>query len=169
MADCQQTRRRRRFGRRGGGGIRCEEFDEQIQTICGERDKRGEETERNEFGGVGSIEGGGEELEGTIREGKSNGGIGNGRRETTPIGGGIQAIKRFLKNKEFINQFHCSGERERAKKELEEEQAEAAAATGADKEDIQVAEAHASKMAAKWEKIHKKEAKKAEKSKMPQK
>jgi hypothetical protein len=51
---------------------------------------------------------------------------------------------------------------------LEAEQAEAAAA-GGEKEEIQVAADHASKMAAKWEKIHKKEAKKAEKSKMPQK
>ncbi|VDM44079.1 unnamed protein product [Toxocara canis] len=37
------------------------------------------------------------------------------------------------------------------------------------KEEIHVAADHASKMAAKWEKIQKKEAKKAEKSKMPQK
>ena len=52
---------------------------------------------------------------------------------------------------------------------MEEEQAEAAVSNNAEKEDVQIAEAHASKMAAKWEKIHKKEAKKAEKSRMPQK
>lgn len=53
---------------------------------------------------------------------------------------------------------------------MEEEQAEAAASiNNTEKEDVQIAEAHASKMAAKWEKIHKKEAKKAEKSRMPQK
>lgn len=38
-----------------------------------------------------------------------------------------------------------------------------------EKEEVQVAADHASKMTAKWEKIHKKEAKKAEKSKMPTK
>lgn len=38
-----------------------------------------------------------------------------------------------------------------------------------EKEDLQIAADHASKMAAKWEKINKKEARKAEKSKMPTK
>ena len=46
---------------------------------------------------------------------------------------------------------------------------ETAEKTGEEKEEIQVAADHASKMTAKWEKIHKKEAKKAEKSKMPSK
>jgi len=59
-------------------------------------------------------------------------------------------------------------EREKAKKELEAEQA-LDAENASQKEEIQVAADHASKMTAKWEKIHKKEAKKAEKSKMPQK
>uniref|UniRef100_A0A183BPH4 DUF4200 domain-containing protein n=1 Tax=Globodera pallida TaxID=36090 RepID=A0A183BPH4_GLOPA len=57
-------------------------------------------------------------------------------------------------------------ERQQARKEYEEEMAESAA-LGGEKEEIQVAADHASKMAAKWEKIHAKEAKKAEKSKMP--
>uniref|UniRef100_A0A914I985 Uncharacterized protein n=1 Tax=Globodera rostochiensis TaxID=31243 RepID=A0A914I985_GLORO len=59
-------------------------------------------------------------------------------------------------------------ERQQARKEYEEEMAESAA-LGGEKEEIQVAADHASKMAAKWEKIHAKEAKKAEKSKMPAK
>lgn len=61
-----------------------------------------------------------------------------------------------------------SEERERAKLELEAERAQAEADVDPDKEDIQIAADHASKMAAKFEKINRKEAKKAEKSKMPQ-
>ncbi|KAL3088194.1 hypothetical protein niasHT_021854 [Heterodera trifolii] len=57
-------------------------------------------------------------------------------------------------------------DRHRARQEYEQEMA-TAAAQGGEKEEIQVAADHASKMAAKWEKIHAKEAKKAEKSKMP--
>lgn len=62
-------------------------------------------------------------------------------------------------------------ERERAKKEYEAEQAEATAAlaTQQHEDDVQIAADHAQKMTAKWEKIHAKEAKKAEKSKMQQK
>ncbi|KAH7729560.1 LIM domain protein variant [Aphelenchoides avenae] len=60
-------------------------------------------------------------------------------------------------------------ERQKAKQELEAELAEKEADAQQDKEEVQVAADHASKMAAKWEKIHKKEAKKAEKGKMPQK
>lgn len=37
------------------------------------------------------------------------------------------------------------------------------------KEEVQIAADHAQKMTAKWEKIHKKEAKKAQKGQMPQK
>jgi hypothetical protein len=59
------------------------------------------------------------------------------------------------------------GERERAKLELEAERAQAEAEADQDKEEIQIAADHASKMTAKWEKIQQKEAKKAEKSKMP--
>lgn len=74
------------------------------------------------------------------------------------------------KRKQMEEEFkQLKEERARAQKQLEEEQAEAAASNNAEKEDVQIAEAHASKMAAKWEKIHKKEAKKAEKSRMPQK
>nr|CAD2130552.1 unnamed protein product [Meloidogyne enterolobii] len=75
------------------------------------------------------------------------------------------------KRKQMEEEFkQLKEERARAQKELEQEQAEAAASTNnAEKDDVQIAEAHASKMAAKWEKIHKKEAKKAEKSRMPQK
>lgn len=50
--------------------------------------------------------------------------------------------------------------------ELEAEQEEISAAS---KEEIQIAPEHASKMTAKWEKITKKEAKKAQKGQMPQK
>ncbi|KAI1715532.1 LIM domain-containing protein [Ditylenchus destructor] len=60
-------------------------------------------------------------------------------------------------------------ERERAKKELELELKESEEANQATKEEVQVAADHASKMTAKWEKIHKKEAKKAQKDQMPQK
>ena len=62
-------------------------------------------------------------------------------------------------------------ERERAKKEYEAEQAEATAALAAQQheDDVKIAADHAQKMTAKWEKIHAKEAKKAEKSKMQQK
>ncbi|KAF8372171.1 tag-273, partial [Pristionchus pacificus] len=60
-------------------------------------------------------------------------------------------------------------EREEAKKKLEEELLEEEKNRGGDKEEVGVAAAHASKMAAKWEKINAKEAKKAEKSKMPEK
>lgn len=66
----------------------------------------------------------------------------------------------------------CPGEREEAQKRLEEERmADAAAAQGSEARDEEVAikADHASKMAAKWEKIQQKEAKKAEKSKMPDK
>lgn len=59
------------------------------------------------------------------------------------------------------------GERERAKLELEAERAQAEADAEPDKEEIQIAADHASKLAAKFEKIHQKELKKAEKSKMP--
>ncbi|GMR47635.1 hypothetical protein PMAYCL1PPCAC_17830, partial [Pristionchus mayeri] len=60
-------------------------------------------------------------------------------------------------------------EREEAKKQLEEELLEEEKNKEVDKEEVGVAAAHASKMAAKWEKINAKEAKKAEKSKMPEK
>lgn len=50
---------------------------------------------------------------------------------------------------------------------MEAERAQAEADVDEDKEDIHIAADHASKMTAKWEKIQKKEAKKAEKSKMP--
>ncbi|UMM26713.1 hypothetical protein L5515_010300 [Caenorhabditis briggsae] len=63
-------------------------------------------------------------------------------------------------------------EREEAQKRLEEERlAEAAASQGneARDEDVAIKAEHASKMTAKWEKIQQKEAKKAEKGKMPEK
>ncbi|GMT23583.1 hypothetical protein PFISCL1PPCAC_14880, partial [Pristionchus fissidentatus] len=60
-------------------------------------------------------------------------------------------------------------EREEAKKQLEEELLEEERNRCNDKEEVGVAAAHASKMAAKWEKINAKEAKKAEKGKMPEK
>ncbi|CDR32784.1 LIM zinc-binding domain-containing protein [Caenorhabditis elegans] len=63
-------------------------------------------------------------------------------------------------------------EREEAQKRLEEERlAEASASQGneARDEDVAIKAEHASKMAAKWEKIQQKEAKKAEKGKMPEK
>jgi hypothetical protein len=74
------------------------------------------------------------------------------------------------KRKEMEEEFRrLKEEREKAKLELEAEKAEQEAAGQTEKEDVQVAADHASKMAAKWEKIHKKEAKKAEKGKMPTK
>ena len=56
-------------------------------------------------------------------------------------------------------------------KELEKQNApeEVTEKKEADKEEAHVTPEHAAKMTAKWEKIQKKEAKKAEKSKMPQK
>ncbi|CAD5218947.1 unnamed protein product [Bursaphelenchus okinawaensis] len=74
------------------------------------------------------------------------------------------------KKRQLQEEFeHLKAERLRAKEELEAERAAAAAEDDADKDDVQVAADHASKMAAKWEKINKKEAKKAERSKMPAK
>uniref|UniRef100_A0A915D1H2 Uncharacterized protein n=1 Tax=Ditylenchus dipsaci TaxID=166011 RepID=A0A915D1H2_9BILA len=67
----------------------------------------------------------------------------------------------------FILTIFFRGAR-KGQKELEAELEEAAAAEDT-KEDVQVAAEHASKMTAKWEKIHKKEAKKAQKGQMPQK
>jgi len=84
--------------------------------------------------------------------------------------GGDQSELSEEKKRQLIEEFSAlKAERERAKMQLEEEQAALAAANQIGKEDVQVAADHASKMAAKWEKIHAKEAKKAEKSKMPQK
>ncbi|EFO88399.1 hypothetical protein CRE_11414 [Caenorhabditis remanei] len=63
-------------------------------------------------------------------------------------------------------------EREEAQKRLEDERmAETAASQGneARDEDVAIKAEHASKMTAKWEKIQQKEAKKAEKGKMPEK
>uniref|UniRef100_A0A1I7XK04 LIM zinc-binding domain-containing protein n=1 Tax=Heterorhabditis bacteriophora TaxID=37862 RepID=A0A1I7XK04_HETBA len=59
-------------------------------------------------------------------------------------------------------------EREEAQKRLEEERAQEEA-IDVEKEDINIKVDHASKMAAKWEKIQAKEAKKAEKGRMPDK
>lgn len=71
------------------------------------------------------------------------------------------------KKKQLEEEFKLlKEEREKAKRELEAEQEET---TQESKEEVQVAADHASKMTAKWEKIHKKEAKKAEKGKMPTK
>jgi len=73
------------------------------------------------------------------------------------------------KRRQLEEEFkYLKEERERAKQELEAERAQAEAEQDADKEDIQIAADHASKMAAKWERIQQKEARKAEKSKMPQ-
>ncbi|CAD5225126.1 unnamed protein product [Bursaphelenchus xylophilus] len=72
------------------------------------------------------------------------------------------------KKRQLQEEFEqLKAERQRAKEELEAERAAAEAEGGEDKEEIQIAADHASKMAAKWEKINKKEAKKAERSKMP--
>lgn len=60
-------------------------------------------------------------------------------------------------------------ERERAQQELQAELDAKKSTSTVDKEDIQIAADHASKMSAKFEKIIKKETKKAEKSKMPSK
>ena len=61
-------------------------------------------------------------------------------------------------------------EREEAlRRALEEQEAEERERAVLEKEDIGVKAEHASKMTAKWEKITAKEAKKAEKSKMPEK
>ncbi|VDM80026.1 unnamed protein product [Strongylus vulgaris] len=61
-------------------------------------------------------------------------------------------------------------EREEAQKRLEEERAlELQQQHEIEKEDVAIKADHASKMAAKWEKLQAKEAKKAEKSRMPEK
>nr|ABS50363.1 LIM domain protein variant [Cyathostominae sp. JM-2007a] len=61
-------------------------------------------------------------------------------------------------------------EREEAQKRLEEERAlELQQQHEVEKEDVAIKADHASKMAAKWEKLQAKEAKKAEKSRMPEK
>ncbi|KAI6202289.1 LIM domain and actin-binding protein 1 [Aphelenchoides besseyi] len=73
------------------------------------------------------------------------------------------------KKRQLEEEFkYLKSERDRAKQELEAERAQTELEKE-EKEEVQVAADHASKMAAKWEKIQKKEAKKAEKSKMPQK
>ncbi|CAI4228399.1 unnamed protein product [Auanema sp. JU1783] len=73
------------------------------------------------------------------------------------------------KKKQMQEEFELlKREREEAQKRLEEERAQEEAAS-VDKEEINIKADHASKMAAKWEKIQAKEAKKAEKGKMPEK
>lgn len=62
-----------------------------------------------------------------------------------------------------------SEERAKMQEELKTEEFDRKAHREIEKEEIQVAADHASKMAAKWEKINQKEARKAEKSKMPTK
>uniref|UniRef100_A0AC35FRZ7 LIM zinc-binding domain-containing protein n=1 Tax=Panagrolaimus sp. PS1159 TaxID=55785 RepID=A0AC35FRZ7_9BILA len=73
------------------------------------------------------------------------------------------------KRKQLAEEFkRLKEEREKMQQELKAEE-ESTEKVEEEKEGIQVAADHASKMTAKWEKIHKKEAKKAEKSKMPSK
>ncbi|VDM54301.1 unnamed protein product, partial [Angiostrongylus costaricensis] len=61
-------------------------------------------------------------------------------------------------------------EREEAQRRLEEERAmEMQQEKGVEKDDVHIKAEHAAKMAAKWEKIQAKEAKKAERSRMPEK
>ncbi|CAI2352375.1 unnamed protein product [Caenorhabditis sp. 36 PRJEB53466] len=78
-----------------------------------------------------------------------------------------------VKRQQMEEEFEAlKKEREEAQRRLEEERlAEATVAQGNEARDEEVAikADHASKMAAKWEKIQQKEAKKAEKSKMPDK
>jgi chromosome segregation ATPase len=84
--------------------------------------------------------------------------------------GGDEDAEAEQKRRDLEEEFaRLKAERERAHAELEAERAaEAEARANEDKDDVQIAADHASKMAAKWEKIQKKEAKKAEKMKMPQ-
>ncbi|KAE9554700.1 hypothetical protein FO519_002110 [Halicephalobus sp. NKZ332] len=74
------------------------------------------------------------------------------------------------KRKELAEEFQrLKEERAKMQEELKTEEFDRKAHREIEKEEVQVAADHASKMAAKWEKINKKEAKKAEKSKMPTK
>ncbi|KAI6171376.1 LIM domain and actin-binding protein 1 [Aphelenchoides bicaudatus] len=84
--------------------------------------------------------------------------------------GGDEDAEAEQKRRDLEAEFATlKAERERAHAELEAERAADEAARQADRdEDVQIAADHASKMAAKFEKINKKEAKKAEKMKMPQ-
>uniref|UniRef100_A0A7E4V934 LIM zinc-binding domain-containing protein n=1 Tax=Panagrellus redivivus TaxID=6233 RepID=A0A7E4V934_PANRE len=73
------------------------------------------------------------------------------------------------KRKELAEEFkRLKEEREKMQQQLKEEEGQREK-TPEEKEEVNVAADHASKMTAKWEKIHAKEAKKAGKSKMPTK
>uniref|UniRef100_A0AC34RJC2 LIM zinc-binding domain-containing protein n=1 Tax=Panagrolaimus sp. JU765 TaxID=591449 RepID=A0AC34RJC2_9BILA len=74
------------------------------------------------------------------------------------------------KKKELAEEFQrLKEERAKMQDELKAEEFDRKSHREIEKEDLQIAADHASKMAAKWEKINKKEARKAEKSKMPTK
>ncbi|EGT54008.1 hypothetical protein CAEBREN_32820 [Caenorhabditis brenneri] len=100
---------------------------------------------------------------------KNIGESGNQKTQTSEHRAELEALKTAAKD--FKAKFE-NREREEAQKRLEEERlAEAAASQGneARDEDVAIKAEHASKMTAKWEKIQQKEAKKAEKGKMPEK